>query len=167
MQVSLEPGMTVADIGSGSGHFALEAARRVGGGGKVYAVEVNKKLVEKIAAEAQRENIFSVYPTWGDVEEEKGTHLDDGIAHLAILSNTLFQLDDKVSALKEVHRILRHNGKLIVIDWSESYGGVGPHPGHVLSLDDAKRLVKDAGFDITSMLTVGEHHYGFIAQKGL
>lgn len=47
-QFDLDSGMRVADLGAGSGAYSVAAAKKVGGDGRVYAVEVQKDLLEKI-----------------------------------------------------------------------------------------------------------------------
>src|SRR5262245_4762584 len=59
-EVSLKPGMTVADIGAGSGLFTQLFAREVGPGGKVYALEINPVMVTSIVRRLQDEGYRNV-----------------------------------------------------------------------------------------------------------
>ena len=47
-ELGLTPGMHIADLGAGSGFYVLEAAKRVGDKGRVYAVDVQKDILQKI-----------------------------------------------------------------------------------------------------------------------
>ena len=69
--------MHVADLGAGSGHYTLAAAKKVGESGRVYAIEVQKDLLTRIKNLAQTEHINNVEVIWGDVENRGGTKLKD------------------------------------------------------------------------------------------
>src|SRR5262245_63739355 len=55
-KLALKPGQTVADIGAGSGVFSIELSRSVKPGGKVYAVDVDQKLIEHILETATEQD---------------------------------------------------------------------------------------------------------------
>ncbi|MEX0935112.1 MAG: methyltransferase domain-containing protein [Candidatus Paceibacterota bacterium] len=163
--LKLEPGYLVADLGAGSGHYTLAAAEAVGAGGKVYAVDIQKQLVERLKKEAMRRGYDNVEVVWGDLEAKEGSTLKSNSMNAVILSNTLFQVEDKETALSEVSRILKLGGRMLFIDWSDSFGGLGPQPGHVISVGDARKLLESAGFEIGEEIPARDHHYGFIARK--
>ena len=64
--------------------------------------------------------------------------------------------------MAEAKRILRSNGRLAVIDWSESFGGLGPQKGDVVKKETAIQLAKTAGFALQKEFEAGAHHYGLI-----
>ena len=73
--LSIEEGMVVADIGAGSGAFAIPLARAIGDGGKVYAIDINKEVLVKIKKDAKESNLSNIEIIWGDVEVKDGTKL--------------------------------------------------------------------------------------------
>ena len=77
----------------------------------------------------------------------------------------LFQVEDKKGAVLEANRILRQGGKVLLIDWKESFGGIGPHEKDVLMQFDAKKIMSDGGFAYDSNIDAGSHHYGMIFSK--
>jgi len=161
----IREGDQVADFGAGSGFFVPTLSRLVGEEGVVYAVEVQKNLVEKIAETMRHHNLVNVQPLWGDIEEVGGTEIADASLDCAIVVNTLFQVEDKAGTIAEVSRTLRSGGKLFVIDWSESFEGLGPQPGDVLTGETAKAIVETAGFVYEQSFDAGDHHYGFGYRK--
>ena len=161
----IREGDTVADFGAGSGYFVPTLARLVGGEGMVYAVEVQKNLVEKIGEVMRQHHLGNVQPLWGDIEEVGGTEIADGSVDVAIVVNALFQVEDKAGTVAEINRTLRSGGKLFVIDWSESFEGLGPQPGDVLTEVMAKSVVEAAGFVYEQSFDAGDHHYGFGYRK--
>src|SRR5688500_5215129 len=61
-QVGLRPGMSVADIGSGSGLFSRLFAREVGPAGRVYAVDISKTALERMQVIAKAEKVVNITP---------------------------------------------------------------------------------------------------------
>ncbi|MEX2515004.1 MAG: methyltransferase domain-containing protein [Candidatus Paceibacterota bacterium] len=161
----LEPGMEVADLGAGPGHYTLAAARMVGEKGHVCAVEIQKDLVEKVKNQAEREGLTQVDVVWSDLEKPGGSMLDDTTVDVVILSNVLFQVKDKDVLLAEAARILRSGGRALVIDWSDTHGGLGPPEDHLISIDELKQLAASSGLQFMQKLGVGAHHWGAILQK--
>ena len=161
----VEPGMEVADLGAGPGHYALAAGRMVGNKGHVCAVEIQKELVEKVKNEADREGLHHVDVVWSDLEKPGGSMLDDNTVDVVILSNILFQIQEKEILLKETKRILRSGGRALVIDWCDSFGGLGPPKGQLVSADSIIDTAKKNDLLISGDIPVGAHHWGIIIQK--
>lgn len=161
----LREGDVVADFGAGSGHYMKPLSHAVGSSGKVYLCEIQKNLVESLGHKVHEQRLRNVHPLWCDLEAQGGIKLKDATLDAGLLSNTLFQFQDKDAALREFARVIRKGGKLFVIDWSDSFGGLGPHPGHVVSLHDARMLVEKAGFAFEHEFPAGAHHYGFVCRK--
>jgi len=164
-QFKLREGMIVADLGAGSGFYSMSSARALDGSGKVYAIEVQRELVSKIKNEAIRDHLTNIEVIWGDIEKPKGTRLADHTVDAAIVSNTLFQLDNKQSFIEELNRIIKPSGKVLIIDWSDSTGGMGPKSDDVFSEEKARTLLEDAKFTFEEKIDAGEHHYGMIFRK--
>lgn len=161
----LRDGDRVADFGAGTGYFLRALSKGAGLNGRVYACEIQKKLVEKIASEAKNARLSNVEVIWSDLEAPGGTKLRDGILDGGLLANTLFQLENKVSAFIEMARVIRTGGKLFIIDWTESFGGLGPLPGHVVPEYEATRLAEANGFRFERTFPSGEHHYGIALRR--
>ena len=153
-------GDTVADIGAGSGYFLETLSNLVGPEGKLYAVDVQRSLVEAMGDLARTKNLNNVEVIWGDCDEANGSKIPTDVADVAILVNTLFQFEKKDDALEELKRILRPGGKLFIIDWLESFSGLGPQPDQVVTATTAKDLATNAGFTFDRDFDAGDHHYG-------
>jgi ubiquinone/menaquinone biosynthesis C-methylase UbiE len=158
-------GDVIADFGAGSGNFLKLLSTAAGPSGRVYALEIQKALVEKIGILIREEHLMNVQPIWCDLEVEGGTKLQSEIVDVGILMNTLFQFENKEAALKEVSRVIRRGGKLFVVDWTDSFRGMGPQPKDVVQEVDAKLLVERAGFVFERAIPAGDHHYGLAFRK--
>jgi ubiquinone/menaquinone biosynthesis C-methylase UbiE len=164
-QLGIKPGSIVADFGSGSGHYTMAAAKVVGDTGRIYSIDIQKDIATKVKNEANKLGIFHVEAVWGDVEKVGGTKLRDSSVDYVIISNLMFQVDDKTSTAKEAFRILKPQGRLLFVDWSESFGGIGPHPESVFPQEKALELFPSAGFVLDHEIEAGSHHYGIIYKK--
>ncbi|NOY35365.1 MAG: class I SAM-dependent methyltransferase [bacterium] len=162
---NLQPGMAVADFGAGSGYYTLAAAEIVGDSGVVYAVDIQKDLLEKIKSRAEDEGLKTVEIVWADLDKPEGSRIAENSLDFVIISNVLFQAENKAALATEAFRVLKSGGIAGVIDWSESFGGLGPRPEDVLSKQDCEKLFLEAGFTVEKDFEAGEHHYGFLFKK--
>ncbi len=161
----LREGDIVADLGAGSGHFMKPLADAVGKSGTVHLVEIQKALVDTLDIRARELRLTNIRTIWGDLETVGGTKIKDNYLDAGLLSNTLFQLTDKESALTEACRVLRPGAKFFVVDWSDSFGGLGPRPSDVIIESNARTLVEKHGFVFERAFPAGDHHYGLAFRK--
>jgi ubiquinone/menaquinone biosynthesis C-methylase UbiE len=131
----------------------------------VYACDIQKSLVEALTKRSQDERLSNVHAVWCDLEAPGGTKFRDGFLDAGLLINTLFQIENKEAALTEIARVIRKGGKLILIDWSESFGGMGPHYTQVLHEEQAKSLLMAHGFVCERDFPSGDHHYGLVFSR--
>ncbi|HWP61017.1 MAG TPA: methyltransferase domain-containing protein [Candidatus Paceibacterota bacterium] len=160
--LGIEPGMLALDVGAGSGHHTLALARAVGGSGRVYALDVQPDLLRRIKNEAALRGLSHVHTIHADIEQEGGTRLKDGLLDFALFSNILFQLEHAGSALGEARRVLKRSGRLALIDWADSFGGMGPQRRDVISRDKALDIAREAGFEALRSFDAGGYHWGVL-----
>ena len=164
-QLGLKEGDRVADFGSGSGHYVIAASEFVGGDGRVYAIDIQNALLQKIKNLATKENRYNIDTLWGDIEQLGGTKLADNSIDSAILANTFFQVENKHNTIAEVRRVLKPKGKLMFVDWADSFSGIGPAPENIVAESEAKQMFVNGGFEFINRFDAGEHHYGLIFIK--
>ena len=164
LHFNVEAGMRVADLGAGSGHYVWPIAEIVGEQGKVYAVDVQQDLLKRIHNEAQKRGLKNVAIVWSDLEKPNATRLADGTVDLALVSNLLFQLEDKRAVLREAKRILKKSGMLVLIDWADSFNMMGPHKGHVVTKAAGMELLQTEGFEFMREFHAGAHHWGLLGR---
>lgn len=161
----IKEGDSIADFGAGSGFYLKELSLRTGGGGIVYACEIQKALVEKVGEQSRRLGLTNVHPLWCDLEEQGGIKIKDDALDVGLLANTLFQIESKETAVIEMGRTIKTGGRLIVIDWTDSSGGMGPAAYHVVTAEDATALLETHGFVLEQTFPAGSHHYGLVFRK--
>lgn len=161
----LHEGMKVADIGTGSGEYLAPLSRAVGTAGAVYAIDIQEELVKRAFEIARTKKLENVRSIWGDVEHMGGTRLPDASVDAVLLSNVLFQLTDVYGALHEVKRILKPGGLFLIIDWRDSYKGLGPSKAHVVPPKKAEELATGTGFLVVGQPPAGPHHYALLLKR--
>jgi len=105
----IEPGMKVLEVGPGNGRYTIETARRVGNTGKVIAIDIELKMIERVAQRAQAEGITNLEARVANVHNlpfEEGTF--DAICMIAVIS----EIPQPERALGEFYRVLKPSGTL-------------------------------------------------------
>ena len=157
--------MHIADFGAGSGFYSMSLAEEVGDNGRVYAIDVQKDLLQKIKNEAKAKGVSNLEIIWGNVEKAGGTKMGDNTIDIVVIANILFQAEDKNNVCIEAKRILKVGGRALVIDWLDSFGGLGPTKENVFLLSSAKDIFQKNGFVLDKEFDAGDHHYGLIFKK--
>ena len=165
LQAGLTSGARVGEFGCGTGHVAMACAGIVGSEGRVYAVDIQEEVLTHLRDTLERQNIKNVDTIWGNIEKAGGARLRDTVLDAVILSNVLFQIEDKKGLRTEVERVLRPGGKVLVTDWAGSYNGMGPHTKHIVSEYEAEELFIGGGFHKVKSYRAGPYHYSILLTR--
>jgi ubiquinone/menaquinone biosynthesis C-methylase UbiE len=165
MQVGVSEGMYVADFGVGNGYYAQILAQRVGDTGKVFCIDVQNDMLHKLSMDSEDKSLFNMEYIWSNLENFRGSTIKKETIDLVVIANTLFQMTKKESVAEEAHKILRDKGRVLVVEWSDSYAGMGPHAIHLVPKDDVINVFEKAGFKMENEIDAGEHHYGLVFRK--
>ncbi len=156
----------VADLGSGvSGHFIFPTASLVGKNGKVYAVDILKTNLENIDKRARLENLENVQTVWSDLEIFGATKIESGSLDVAMLINTLYQSSKRAEILREAIRMLKKDGKLIIVEWRNISSPLGPPIEERVKKDSLMNGAKRLGLNLEEEFEAGQYHYGLIFVK--
>ncbi|MCK5095800.1 MAG: class I SAM-dependent methyltransferase [Candidatus Pacebacteria bacterium] len=158
-------GLQVADFGAGTGVYTMLLAQKVGDTGRVYAIEVQKDFLSRIRDAAQDTDLTNIEVLWGDIERLGATKLSDNSIDIVVLANVFFQVDDKRETLEEVKRVLVPQGRVLFVDWKDSYGGIGPQQDMIVKPDSVRQVFDESGFSLQKSIETGDQHYGFIFMK--
>jgi ubiquinone/menaquinone biosynthesis C-methylase UbiE len=157
--LGVKAGMSVADVGAGSGFFTIPLAGLCGGGVTVYALDISREMLDSLKSRAKgMDNIRYV------LTKEDSIPIEDGAIDLALMVNVLHELDGE-GTLIEVRRILKPGGKLAIADWAKRPMMEGPPYAHRISEDAAVEKVTSAGFAFHNWFEPGPKHYGLLFRK--
>ncbi len=135
--LSVAPGKVVADIGAGSGWFTVRAAKRVGGSGLVYAVDINPEAIRYIDERAKKEQLQNVKTIQSKADDPLlSAHSVDAV----LLLKTYHEVAQPVTLLRNLRPALRPGAKVGVIDRN------GNGEDHGVGRDIVIREAKEAGY---------------------
>jgi len=165
-EFGFEPGMLAADFGSGSGHYVFPVSKLIGDKGIIYAIDIQKDLLQAIKNRAEAGDIKNVEIVWADLELDNGSRLKDNLLDFIIISNILFQSDKKEQIVKEAFRVLKSGGRTAVIEWEKKDGTVaGPALEQRIAKEEAQSIFLSKGFNLEREFQPGDNHYGLIFKK--
>jgi len=159
-ELKIEGEMIAADFGSGSGGWAIPLAKRLKFG-KVYAVDILEEPLSALKSKAEIQKVYNIETINSNVE--KGIKLPDLSCDLVLLTNLLFQIEDKKRVLTEAKRVLKKGGKILVVDWLPE-ALQGPREGRVLP-EEVKKIAKNLNLKLEKEFRTGIYHYGLIFIK--
>lgn len=154
--IGLRPGSAFVDVGCGEGFFAVPAAVTVGESGKVWGVDVNGEVVEKLREIAKEKGLKNLSARVGKAEE---LVLCDGCADVVFFGEDFHEFDDRTKTLANAKRMLKPDGTLAILDWKKEHMDFGPPFEERVSEEEVARLVEAAGFEVESVKAAGPHHY--------
>ena len=125
----IRAGMSVLDFGCGPGRYALPAAKLVGVGGAVYAVDVHPLAIAMIERKAKRDRLGNLQT----IQTDCPTGLPTGSVDVVLLYDALHDVEDRSAVLTELHRVLKEDGRLRYRD-------------HTFFGDQLVSLMKSRGF---------------------
>lgn len=162
-RVGIQEGQRVADLGCGSlGHFVFPAAQLVGGKGAVFAVDIQKGVLEQIEKTSKEQQFWNVYPVWSDIDVYRATRIEPESLDLTLLINNLYLSQNKEQLVREMARLTRPNGKIVVVEWKATESPLGPAPEKRVSQEDAKHILKSPLMTLADEFEAGPYHYGLI-----
>ena len=147
----LQRGQDIADVGAGTGFFTALMAREVAPGGRVYAVDIAQNFVDASVQRSRDQGLTNVV---GVVNDQQGVRLPPESVDLVFISDTYHHFEYPQATLRSIHRALRPDGELVVIDFKRIPGISSPWVmGHVRA-GEAKVIaeITAAGFALSERL---------------
>jgi len=159
-QLKLKKEMVAADFGCGSGGWALPLAKKLEEG-KIYALDILEEPLSALRARTKLEKIINIETILADVE--KRTPLSSNSVDLVLMTDLLFECEDKKMVLEEGKRVLKPRGRILIVDWKLN-APLGPEKGRV-SPDEVKKIAEEAGLKPEKEFEAGIYHWGLIVVK--
>ncbi len=150
---------TVADIGAGTGYFAIPLAQRVQ---RVLAVDVQPEMLEllrkKLSQPGLPRNIECIEGS------AAGTSLNSSTCDAAFLANVWHEIEDTGAVLNEVRRILKPDGIVGILDWRPDVDRPpGPPLDHRVAPGTVAKTLTAAGWAPNVVQNVGRYSYMVVA----
>lgn len=113
-KLGLKPGMKVCDLGCGNGYWTLPMARKVGSDGAVYAVDIQREMLQKLSQRADRFDLKNIRPVLGKIDDPK---LPKGELDLVLMVDVYHEFSHPQSMLWEIRRSLTDTGVVALLEY--------------------------------------------------
>jgi ubiquinone/menaquinone biosynthesis C-methylase UbiE len=128
--LDLKPGMTVADVGAGSGYYSWRIAERVGAGGTVYAVDIQPEMVRLLQQQMTQRGAANVKAILGTSTDPR---LPAATLDLALMVDVYHELEYPYEMLASITRALKPGGRLVFVEFKGNDPTVPIKPLHTLT----------------------------------
>jgi predicted methyltransferase len=156
----LAPDAIIADIGAGTGYFAVRLAHMVPKG-RVYAVDSEEAMVKHLAERAKREKLTNIVAIAARPDDPKLPHNAD----LALLVDVYHHIEDREQYFRKLGNSLKPAGRVAVIDFKLD-APEGPPKAVRIAPDKVKAELKAAGYELAEEHGFLPYQYFLIFRRG-
>jgi len=164
-QTGLGAGMHLVDFGAGGGGYALSAAKIVGDTGMVWALDIREESLSHLASAARVQRSNNLRTVQCDLDSSTATSVPDLSCELAVVSKILSQLKHPEYLVRQVWRVLKTGGRVLVVEWRAERTPLGPPLEQRLPEAKVTELFTKQGFKLLGPASTDAYHYGVILQK--
>jgi len=112
--IRLDPGLTAADIGAGTGYFSFRLAEQVGPTGKVYAVDIQQEMLDVVAERMKKSKVENIEPVLGEVDDPK---LPEASVDAILLVDVYHEFEFPYEMTAAMVRALRPGGRIVFVEY--------------------------------------------------
>ena len=145
--LNVKPGQVVCDLGCGNGYYTLRLARAVGESGKVYAVDIQKEMLEMLMERARKAGLADrIKPVLGTVVDPK---LPEDALDLVLMVDVYHEFSHPVRMLREIRESLKPTGRAVLVEYRAEDPDVPIKPLHKMSKKQIMKELPPNGFELT------------------
>lgn len=141
--IGIKPGMTVADVGAGSGYFTVRMSKRVGNDGKVYAQDIQPEMLRILRRRLEKANFTNIETVLGTEGDPK---LPADKMDLILMVDVYHEFAQPQKMLRKLRESLKDDGRMVLLEYRKEDPYVPIRPEHKMSIAEAKLEVEDEGF---------------------
>ena len=154
--------MAMADIGAGTGYFALPAAKLLAPG-ELFAVDLEPQMLAVLGERASEANLINMRLVEGTAA---ATTLPDASCDVVLLANVWHELEDHADVLRECARILRAGGRVAILDWRADIDTPpGPPRAHRIDESAVRALLLSARWRVRNPPRTWQYSYLIMGEK--
>ncbi len=137
--LELKPSDVVVDLGCGTGYFTVPLSYKVE---KIYGIDIQKEMLTFLEHKIQQQKIGNIETV---LSKENEIPLKNKSVDLLLSVNTLHEFRHKETIIDEIRRVLKADGRAVIIDFKKEISDSGPPLSLRISKEHAKRLFKEKG----------------------
>jgi precorrin-6B methylase 2 len=150
--LKLKPGMTVADIGAGSGRISLMMAEHVGAEGKVLAVDIQQEMLNLIKKKVAKRKVKNVKLV---KSEEKSPKLDEESVDLALMVDVYHEFAFPYEMMQELSKAIKPGGRVVFVEFRMEDPDVPIKLVHKMTEAQVKKEMSPPEFGMKWKETIG------------
>jgi len=155
--------LVVADIGAGTGYFALRIVKK---GGTVIGIDIDQKSIDYIEERKSELPPETANRLTTRLSYPDDPQLDASETDWVLIVNTYYFIDDRVNYLEKIKQGLKKNGKIMVVDYKIGDMPIGPSDAVKVPITKAITEMKSAGFRILEIDNSSlQYQYIIVAQR--
>jgi len=139
----LKPGMTACDLGCGNGFWTLKLSKMVGEEGKVYAIDIQKEMLEMLQERAEEEGAKNIIPV---LNNAVSTKLPAESCDLILLVDVYHEFSHPEQMLQSMRRALKPGGLIVLVEFRAEDPRVPIKPEHKMSKEQILKEYEPNGF---------------------
>ncbi|HEX4347913.1 MAG TPA: class I SAM-dependent methyltransferase [Vicinamibacterales bacterium] len=147
--IGITPGMTVADIGAGSGYMTIRLARMTGPRGRVYANDIQPALLQIVRQKADAEHLANITIVAGT---ETSANLPAGAIDIALLVDVYHEFSHPQEMVRSIRQALKPDGRLVLVEYRKEDTTLPIADTHRLSITDARAEIEPEGFTFDAVI---------------
>lgn len=157
--LALKPDAAVADIGSGTGYFAMRLAHMVSKG-RVYGVDIEPQMVQYLAERARKEGLKNLTSVKGAPDDVRLPAKVD----LVLLVDTYHHIGARVAYFNKLARSLKPGGRVAIIDFNAT-STVGPPVSERMTPDSVQAEMAKAGYRLAASHDILPNQYFLVFER--
>lgn len=147
--LKFEKGMVVADVGAGSGYYAIRIAEKVGPSGKVFANDIQPEMLTILKRQLRQKKVANVEPVLGTEQDPK---LPVNSCDVILMVDVYHEFSHPQEMLQKLRAALKENGRLVLLEYRKEDPYVPIRPEHKMSVKEAKIEVENEGFVLDKVM---------------
>lgn len=159
--MAIEEGMTVADIGAGTGYFLPYLSQAVGTTGKVFAVDIERTMLDFIERSSREKGLTNIVTHQA---EETRTGLERGSVDRILIVNTWHHIPARRDYAKHLFELVRSGGNVWVVDFLKDAPN-GPPPEYRIPPEVVVDELEAGGFRAEVHPLALDRHYVVVGRR--
>jgi cyclopropane fatty-acyl-phospholipid synthase-like methyltransferase len=143
--MGIKPGMKIADMGSGVGYMTLRMAKRVGPTGKVYGVDLQPGMLQKLRENASKAGLTNIEPILSTVDDPK---LPANSVDMILMVDVYHEFSQPQAMIRKLREALKADGRLILLEYRAEDPSIPINPDHKMTVGQVKAEIEPEGFKL-------------------
>ena len=160
--LNFKAGMIVADVGAGTGYYALRIAKLVGPEGKVYATDVQPEMIRLFEEKRKEAGVTNAVSVLGTDSDPK---LPAGLIDMILLVDVYHEFSKPQEMVRKLREALKPDGRLVLLEFRKEDPKVPIRAEHKMSIAEVKAEMEPEGMEIDRVLEVLPWQHIIILRK--